>query len=221
MKHLAVLLIAAFISSIAMAQQQYEERVYVYDVKFGSSSETPGSNLLEECAAAQQELFLRTQIQPLDNTIAWRGQLYGVRVSAVDGRATRAWTRKQIGKILICHDWDTYYHALGQTIVPVFYEINIGDLNVVASGASVHPSFPDVVPLPGGGQIVAPAGFPEFFVTPMTFSATVMPSVPGEIGGSLTDNFLGDWEDSPNWRFKSTQMLRLFIPVKDAAKGGN
>jgi hypothetical protein len=134
-----------------------------------------------------------------------------------------------IGEMLICQDWVSYFP--GGNLVPVYYEITVGDMTYIAAGAGQSPNFPNLPVLPGGGQFLAPqflggaAGFPLAGIWLMSFGATIYPAAPvGEVppwyppnfGGALTSNALIDvlgLED----QFESDNVItiRTYTPVND------
>jgi hypothetical protein len=138
-----------------------------------------------------------------------------------------------IGEILVCQDWQTYFPS-GVNLIPVYYEITLGDVTYIAAGGGQSPTFPDLFALPGGGELLAPqiwdgsswvAGFPAAGVFMMSFRASIYPGAavgevppwsPPGFGGTFTANTLWDGlgvEDQ--FRTGDIITIRTFTPAND------
>jgi hypothetical protein len=118
-----------------------------------------------------------------------------------------------IGEILVCQDWQTYWPQ--RNLVPVYYEITIGGRKYRAAGAGTSPNFPQFDVLPGGGQVMVPEGYPEYGVTQLNYSATVLPATSEKVGGSFNIGNLGfvDGTPSASYDHYSIGVLRITVPI--------
>ena len=119
----------------------------------------------------------------------------------------------EIGEILVCQDWQTYWPQ--QNIVPVYFEITIGGRKYRAAGAGTSPDFPQLTIMPGGGQAMIREGYPEIGVTFLNYTATVLPTADGKVGGIF---YLGnlayvDGVDRDYYDHGSLGVLQILVPT--------
>jgi len=123
-----------------------------------------------------------------------------------------------IGEILICQDWQTYWPE--RNLVPVYYEITIGGRKYRAAGAGTSPNFSQFDVLPGGGQVMVPEGYPESGVTQLNYSATVLPATSEKVGGSFNIGNLGFIDGTPRVSYDhySIGVLRITVPITGSSE---
>ena len=264
MKKLLLLLTSLCVGSTVLAQDVYVEEVRVFrtgEFFAGDNIENGGGPVLDACyagLAALEEVGSITGIAP---TLGARVKLYPVQFEETDstlltetdynsdgeqvcvpmGGAVLCQNPfpdtdsvEAIGEILVCQDWQTYFNGAGVNLVPVYYEITLGDVTYTASGGGQSPNFPNLPVLPGGGEVLAAqiwdgsswvAGFPAAEVFMMSFRATIYPGrsvgevppwAPPGFGGTLTTNTL--WNTlgvEDQFRTGDIITIRTFTPVTD------
>jgi len=118
----------------------------------------------------------------------------------------------EIGEILVCQDWQTYWPQ--RNLVPVYYEITIGGRKYRAMGAGTSPNFPQFDVLPGGLQAMTREGYPEVGVTYLSITATVLPSTEGKVGGMFFTGNLAyvDGVDRDYYDHGGIGVLQILVP---------
>lgn len=228
------------------------------DIAFGGS---PGP-ILDACYAGLDMLEEQANITGIEPTLGARVKLNAVETDKTDGTVVTRfgedssycndyiwggmeWVLNcpepepieavvEVGEILVCQDWLTYFFGAGMNLVPVYYEIAVGDMTYIASGGGQSPNFPTLPVLPGGGQILAAqifgdgqvlAGFPSPGIFLMSFGAAIFPGAPvGEVppffppgfGGTLTTNTVADTLGLKD-QFKGENIItiRTYTPADD------
>ena len=260
MKKLLLLLISLCFGSMVLAQDIYEEEVRIFrpgeliapleDINAGDST----GPVLDACYAGLDALEEWVNISGIAPTVGARVKLYPVQFEETDATlltenddnsggeqvclptgdvlicqkpVPETEPVEAIGEMLICQDWVTYFPA----VIPVYYEITLGDMTYIAAGAGQSPNFPSLPVLPGGGQFLAPqtiggeAGFPLAGIWLMSFQATIFPAAPvGEVppfyppnfGGTLTTNSVVDFLGAED-QFETDGVItiRTYTPVND------
>jgi hypothetical protein len=257
MRNLLLLLSSLCFASTLLADDVYDEQIQILrtgeviaaeDILAGGST----GPVLDACYAGLSALEEDVSITGIAPTFGARVKLNAVETQKSDGTVvTRydenssdcqnyAWTGTgwkktctdieavvEVGEMLICQDWVSYFPA--GNLVPVYYEITVGDMTYIAAGAGQSPNFPNLPVLPGGGQFLAPqfpvAGFPLAGISLMSIGATIFPAAPvGEappwsppgFGGTFTSNALVDilgLEDQ--FETDGVITIRTYTPVND------
>jgi hypothetical protein len=245
------------------AEDVYVEEVRVFrtgELIAGNNIENGGGPVLDACYASLDALEEVGSITGIAPTLGARVKLYPVQFEETDstlltgndensgGEVVCVQTSdvlicqkrlpdtepvEAIGEILVCHDWQTYFSS-GVNLIPVYYEITLGDVTYIAAGGGQSPNFPNLPVLPGGGEVLAAqiwdgsswvAGFPAAEVFMMSFRATIFPAAPvGEVppwsppgfGGTFTTNTLWDTLGAED-QFKTGDIItiRTYTPVND------
>jgi hypothetical protein len=218
-----------------------------------------GGPVLDACYAGLAALEEQTLITGIAPTLGARVKLNAVETEKTDGTVVTRnyenssdcnnyiWTGSgwekncpdieavvEVGEMLVCQDWNSYFFSSGANLIPVYYEITLGDVTYIAAGGGQSPNFPDLFALPGGGELLTPqiwdgssweAGFPTPGVFMMSFRATILPAAPvGEVppwsppgfGGAFTANTLWDTLGAED-QFKTGDIItiRTYTPAND------
>ena len=263
MKKLLVLLSSLCIASTVFAEDVYVEEVRAFqtgeaiaanDIQYG------GGPVLDACYAGLAAIEEQTLITGIAPTLGARVKLYPVQFEETDSTLLKErdnspdddreytwdgnvwyWQKpvtetepvEAIGEILVCQDWQTYF-STGTNLIPVYYEITLGDVTYIAAGGGQSPNFPDLAALPGGGELLAAqiwdgsswvAGFPAPEVFMMSFRASIYPGAavgevppwsPPGFGGALTTNTLWDVLGADDqFRTGDIITIRTFTPAND------
>jgi hypothetical protein len=265
MKNLLLLLSSLCFASTLLADDVYDEQIQILrtgeviaaeDILAGGSA----GPVLDACYAGLSALEKDASITGIAPTLGARVKLNAVETQKSDGTVVTkydensddcqnyTWTGTEwkkictdieavveVGEMLVCQDWLTYFWGAGVNLVPVYYEITVGDITYIASGAGQSPAFANLPVLPGGGQILAPqfigegnqwvAGFPAAGVYMMSFGASILPGAavgevppfsPPGFGGTFTSNAVADTQDVED-QFETEAMItiRTYTPVSD------
>jgi hypothetical protein len=264
MKKLLVLLSSLCIASTVFAEDVYVEEVRVFrtgELIAGNNIENGGGPVLDACYAGLAALEEGGGITGIAPTLGARVKLYPVQFEETDSTLltenddnsdgekvyvptgdVSIWQKpvtetepvEAIGEILVCQDWQTYFNGAGVNLVPVYYEITVGDVTYTAAGGGQSPNFPNLPVLPGGGELLAAqiwdgsswvAGFPTASVYMMAIRATIVPAAPvGEVppwsppgfGGTFTANTL--WDNlgvEDQFRIGDIITIRTYTPAND------
>ena len=262
MKNLLLLLSSLCFASTLLADDVYDEQIQIVrtgkaiavdDIAFG------GGPVLDACYAGLSALEESAGITGIAPTLGARVKLNAVETQKSDGTVVTRydenssdctnyiWTGTEwkknctdieavveVGEMLVCMDWQSYFWGAGTNLVPVYYEITVGDVTYIASGGGQSPAFPNLPVLPGGGQILAAqfpgedrwlAGFPAAGVFLMSFGAAIFPAAavgevppfsPPGFGGTLTTNTVWNTQGVEN-QFKTEDLftIRTYTPVSD------
>jgi hypothetical protein len=262
MKKLLVLLNSLCIASTVFAEDVYVEEIRVFrtgEAIAGDNIQNGGGPVLDACYAGLAAIEEQALISGIAPTLGARVKLYPVQFEETDSTllagndnssdAGNEWIQtgdapirlkapktepvEAIGEILVCMDWQTYF-STGVNLIPVYYEITLGDVTYIAAGGGQSPNFPDLFALPGGGELLTPqiwdgssweAGFPTPGVYMMSFRATILPAAPvGEVppwsppgfGGALATNTLWDTlGDEDQFRTGEIFTIRTYTPANE------
>jgi hypothetical protein len=245
------------------AEDVYVEEVRVFqtgEAIAGDNIQNGGGPVLDACYAGLDALEEQALITGIAPTLGARVKLYPVQFEETDStllagndgnsdgenewiqtgdapirlKAPKTEPVEAIGEILVCQDWQTYFNGAQVNLVPVYYEITLGDVTYTASGGGQSPNFPNLPVLPGGGEILAAqiwdgsswvAGFPTPLVWMMSFRASIYPGAavgevppwsPPGFGGTLTTNTL--WDNlgvEDQFRTGDIITIRTYSPVSD------
>lgn len=205
MKYTLLLILTLAMVPAATAQQQYRENVYVFSVDYGSYVDAT-----EECVVALAKLERRLMVGGIQPSAGGRFKINSVSVSSKRGKVSDA-AVEEIGEMLLCEDHET--NPPEMNLIPVYFEITIGNKTFKIEGGGTHPAFPDT--LVGGISQYTPPGYPTPERSIYNYSGTVLPSIPGTRGGSFTGSILtaGSDEFDDGLGLNSVQVLRVLLPV--------
>jgi hypothetical protein len=233
MRKLSLLLMTVLLASSAIAQNEYEQRVYVVRA-IGIEPQEDRAVLVAECEAAMVAAGITGIDVTGPNARVGRASLHRLLNQDKHGRVSEDKSNpKQRGEYLVCQDFDSFFISQGMNFIPSFYVVSIDDLTFVAQGGGSSVAFGQ---LPGGTQIMAPATSPVFYPVEGVFlansSATIFPSLPYDLaislgvpesqaafGGTMTHNGLADNAD-PNgeddqFETEGYWVIRLLISIQN------
>ena len=206
MKHALFLLLAIALIPCAMAQQQYKDKIFVFSMD--TSSFVPAE---EDCAAGVANIAARYNIHDINPNFAARAKINSVDTWNRTGKVTDM-AVQEIGDILVCQDFQTIPPEMN--LAPVYYEITIGGRTYTAEGAGTSPDFPEFSTLPGGGVVYTAPGYPSPGTVIQNFTGSVLPSIPGRVGGTYLESALIADPDNENGLSTTViQILHVLVPV--------
>lgn len=173
-------------------------------------------------AACDQGVAFITKYDVYDIKPNFSGRfpIYTLRSRAATSKVLRK-DVNPIGDILVCQDWQTYWPQ--RNLVPAYYEITIGGRKYRAVGAGTSPNFPDQDVLPGGGQVMLPENYPEYGITYLNFTGTVLPARNGRTGGTFyTGNTFTNIDGNPSvYSVNDRVEARFTVDCARAHKAGD
>jgi hypothetical protein len=187
------------------AQTVYKQKTFVF-----SETESIQGDHISKCMEGVDFISRKYNYHDINPNIAYNSKISSIETWDVTGKVIDHEV-KQIGDILICQDWQTYFPE--HVIVPVYYEITIGERKYRAAGAGTSPVFPELDVLPGGGGALTPDGYPEFGVSNLSYTATVFPAADGKIGGMFYMGNLGFVDGQPREYYNHFGMGVLQVTV--------
>ena len=210
MKRSVVLAVSAVFSSLAMAQQAYVEKTYIFTQDF-----TTIEPAREECDAGISALTARFDVQDIDPTTTIKVRINSVQTRGKNGKVEN-YQVGDIGSLLICQGQHDETNQL-----PLYYEITLGKVKYIATGGGTSPNFPELPSLPGGGVIYSPPGFPTETTAFEIYSATVLPSREGRRGGVYAAVGLHQHvPPGPDTQFETSflSVLSVIVPVENRSQ---
>ena len=209
MKLAVLLFLSISLIPSAIAEQQYQEKIFVYSLDLSS-----GMPAGEDCTAGVNKIAARYNIHDINPTFASRFKIYSVDTWDRTGKVTNI-AVQEIGDILVCQDHQT--NPPEMNLVPIYYEITIGGRTYSGEGAGTSTNFPELSALPGGGVTHSPPDYPSpgaaYF---QNFTGTVLPSRPGTVGGTFLESALiTNRENEHGLRSHVIQVLHILVPINE------
>ena len=204
-KYLFVALSVFLLAPGAFAQTVYKQKTFIF-----SEGESIQGDHLVECMEGLEFIARTYNYRDINPNFAFKSKIFSVGTWDKTGKVKEQ--KEQIGEILICQDWQTYFPE--KLVTPVYFEIIIGGRKYRAAGAGTSPNIPQYDILPGGGSIMAPEEYPEFGVNFYSYTATVFPALEGKPGGMFYIGNLGFADGSPREYYNhfGTAILQLTVP---------
>ena len=215
MKKVVVVFLSFIFISTTFAQNEYKQKEFIFST--GGVVVNDPEDLdaaLGECLKGVATVENVYNIHDINPTWGVKTPIYSVETLKRNGKVVNN-EERAIGTLLQCQDWQTYWPQ--RLVVPVYYEITISGKKYRAAGAGTSPDFADLEFLPGGGSPMVRAGYPENGVSYLNYYATVLPGIPGKIGGTFQIGNLGFVDGVPREQYDhaSSAILRVLIPMKD------
>ena len=209
MKNSIILFVSITLSSYAMAQQSYQEKVFVFTLDIDSVELAQ-----EDCDAGVAALAEKFNIHDIVPTSTVRVRINSVKTWALTSKVLN-YEVGDVGTLLLCQD----IHPEDNQ-GPAYYEITIKGRKYIAAGGGSSPEYPEFPKLPGGGVIYTPAGFPTETTAVEVYGATVLPSRAGKPGGVYVGIGLHQHGQGPDLQFQSSFLgvLRVYHPIKDGSE---
>lgn len=218
MKKISFILLAVFCQPGAFAQPPiaYDEDLYVFStLPLPTSSEQEYFDNIDNCNTLIEATGLgggTISIEPGTADIAVKAMLQSIHTKKTNGSVKKP--IKEIGEMLVCQDWTGVTAA--NNFIPSFYNVTLDGMSFVAEGGGFSPVFGQ---LPGGGEIMALNSgglfYPAENVFLVNYNATILPSLPGGPGGTMTFNGVVNFAGNPQFESGSIGVIRFFNPIID------